>query len=212
MDCPCPAPAAFTQMPNPTCKERFGQVNKILFQRSGYLFDSVGGTPNPITALASWTPLFAAADDTRVTITPEFEAFTIPEATPNTRGGGDNETVRGVQIVTGSGPIIATGRFANQESAVLAALRELECELNLVVYFVDEFGRIACTTHSTSANPGEIVTGFPIQALFVPDNSVGGHNTDDNSTFRFALNVGWRDNVHFATPTDFNALTGLLNP
>ena len=59
--CKCPAAAALPNIPNFTCAESFGQIQKVAFQR---LYKSAGGKNSFTTAagigkLASWSPLLA---------------------------------------------------------------------------------------------------------------------------------------------------------
>ena len=66
--CKCPAAASLPDIPAVKCAESFGQIQKVAFQR----LTKDDGSKNSftsekaITLLASWTPLLAAANSTRL--------------------------------------------------------------------------------------------------------------------------------------------------
>ena len=70
--CQCPGLAALKSIPNATCSEGFGQIQKVIFQR----LRQDNGKPNafttekPITKLANLTPLLAANDSTKIVVSP----------------------------------------------------------------------------------------------------------------------------------------------
>ena len=92
--CKCPAAAALPNIPNFTCAESFGQIQKVAFQR---LYKSTGEINSftkaaEIELKASWTPLLSADDDTKVVVSPYIQAPTAEAGAPRTFGGG-NETL-----------------------------------------------------------------------------------------------------------------------
>ena len=97
MICKCPAATSIATVPNMTCPETFGQIQKVAFQR---LYTDAGarncfeGTPDgkDIKKLAAWTPLLAAVDSTKVAMSPYIQAPTAEGGAPRTFGGG-NETL-----------------------------------------------------------------------------------------------------------------------
>lgn len=212
MDCLCPRPAALKTVERVTCKENIGQVVRFEFQRAGHKFDANAGTPNPIGLLASWTPLFVAVGNTKVVASPLVENVVIPQPEAITEGGGDNSTIDGVEIVNGAGAITVTATLAEVPGRILAQLKDLQCEPDLVVYMVNGAGNIIANELDFAANPGDVYGGFPIQSLFVSDAGNEGLNTRDKATLRFALAYGWRDNIAIIKPTDFNARTQLIAP
>jgi hypothetical protein len=199
MDCTCPKPAALTTVAKVTCKENLGQIQRWIFQRAGFTFDADA----LITALASWTPLFAAVGDTKIVSTPLIENFVIPRAEAITEGGGDNTTIDGKEIVLGAGAITATGVIAEAPESVIEALKELMCETDLVAYGINQYGRIIAKEVAEDE-----YTGIPISSLFVSDSDSKGLNTRDQADIRFALDYGWRAGVKIITP-NFNAKTAL---
>ena len=103
--CKCPAAAALPNIPNFTCAESFGQIQKVAFQR---LYKSTGEknsftTTAGIGKKASWTPLLSADDDTKVVVSPYIQAPTAEAGAPRTFGGG-NETLGGIEEIIGREP------------------------------------------------------------------------------------------------------------
>jgi hypothetical protein len=208
--CACPAPAALTTILRALCKENLGQLQRFIFQRAGYVFDAGGGVPNPITALASWTPLFAAVANTKVVSTPYVENFVIPRTEAATEGGGDNTTIDGIEIIVGANAVRGIGQIAETPSAIIMQIRKLMCEPDLVWYAVNNFGAII----AKDLNPAEVdpdakqYGGLSLRSAFVSDADNNGLNTRDKADFSFGLEYGWRDNIAIVTPA-FNAKTSL---
>ena len=62
--CDCPLPTAIGDITPNTCPDNFGQIQKVIFQRRGFVFDGTVG--KDITLLADWQALQVAADDTKI--------------------------------------------------------------------------------------------------------------------------------------------------
>ena len=66
--CQCPAAAAIATIPNVTCPENFGQIQKVAFQR----LRKADGSANSFTSQASillkasWTALLASVDGSKI--------------------------------------------------------------------------------------------------------------------------------------------------
>ncbi len=201
--CVCPAPAALTTVLKVTCKENLGQIQRFIFQRiaDGNIF--APGALGLATALASWDPLWAAIDDTKIVSSPYFENFVIPRTEAVTEGGGDNTTLDGIEMVIGANAATALGQIAETPSKILAQLRKLMCEPNLMVYMINQWGQII-GRDTAPETPGTSVTGIPVRSVFLSDADNNGLNTRDKADFRFGLEYGWRDNLAIVTPA-FNA-------
>jgi hypothetical protein len=210
--CVCPAPAALTAILRLLCKENFLQLQRFIIQRAGYIFDGDTETsPNPITALSSWTPLFAASADTKVVSTPYVENVVIPRTEAATEGGGDNTTIDGIEIIVGANAVRMTGQIAETPSSILKAVRKLMCEPNLVWYGINSAGQIIAKDLDTTivaAQSAKIYGGLPLQSPFVSDADSNGLNTRDKADFSFGLPYGWRDDVAIITPA-FDAKVSL---
>lgn len=191
----CPPPAALTTIPNQTCPENIGQIQKFIFQRAGWTFDSEADPTTDFKLLASWTPLLTAVADTKVVVTPYLENVVIPPPEAITEGGGDNSTLNGREIVVGSTNPVVTGNYRMIQNAVIQAMKALGCE-DLVFYAINEFDQLI----GRSSDDGETVTGIPIHALFISDLGNEGKNTQDKGNFRFGVDYGWRDDLYIVKP------------
>ena len=210
--CKCPAAAALPNIPNFTCAESFGQIQKVAFQR---LYKSAGGKNSFTTAagigkLASWSPLLAAEDDTKIVISPYIQAPTAEAGAPRTFGGG-NETLGGIEEIIGREPTPFTGVIRKMPQSLIKALKELQCESdsqNLGVYLFDENGSIGALQDPTTATT---YYPIPIRSLFVGDKTLGGLEAPDSNTVQWSFLPNWSDDLVILTPEDFNPLTDLKN-
>lgn len=203
----CPRGASIENVPISDCPENFGQVQKLVLQR---VFESAG-VKNSIadpTLLASWTPLLAAVDSTKVVQTP-FIAAPVSEAGAEKTYGGGNETPNGIPIVIGSEPSTFTANILRAKQTTIKALKTYMGDY-VGVYLVNEFGQIGCL-----ADDPETPTAYlpiPIDSLFVGDKKLGGFDELDMNMIKFMLRPNITDNFVVVTPTDFNALTDLITP
>ena len=210
--CKCPAAAALPNIPNFTCAESFGQIQKVAFQR---LYKSAGGKNSFTTAagigkLASWSPLLAAEDDTKIVISPYIQAPTAEAGAPRTFGGG-NETLGGIEEIIGREPTPFTGVIRKMPQSLIKALKELQCESdsqNLGVYLFDENGSIGALQDPTTATT---YYPIPIRSLFVGDKTLGGLEAPDSNAVQWSFLPNWSDDLAILTPEDFNPLTDLEN-
>lgn len=210
-NCACPAAASLPTIPGYVCAEGFGQIQKAAFQR----IRKADGTRNsfataaPITTLASWTPKLAAADDTKIVITPYIQAPTNEPGAARTFGGG-NETLGGVEQIIGREPSAFNGVFRRVPQSIIKLLKQLQCESwadNLGVYLFDEFGAIEAEQDVTT-----LTTYYPIpvRSLFVSDKGHGGLEAPDSNTIQWMFLPNYSDNIKIIAPTDFNPLTDLV--
>lgn len=210
--CKCPAAAALPNIPNFTCAESFGQIQKVAFQR---LYKSAGGKNSFTTAagigkLASWSPLLAADDDTKIVISPYIQAPTAEAGAPRTFGGG-NETLGGIEEIIGREPTPFTGVIRKMPQSLIKALKELQCESdsqNLGVYLFDENGSIGALQDPTTATT---YYPIPIRSLFIGDKTLGGLEAPDSNAVQWSFLPNWSDDLAILTPEDFNPLTDLKN-
>lgn len=210
--CKCPAAAALPNIPNFTCAESFGQIQKVAFQR---LYKSTGGKNSftkdaGIGKLASWPPLLAAEDDTKIVISPYIQAPTAEAGAPRTFGGG-NETLGGIEEIIGREPTPFTGVIRKMPQSLIKALKELQCESdsqNLGVYLFDENGSIGALQDPTTATT---YYPIPIRSLFIGDKTLGGLEAPDSNAVQWSFLPNWSDDLAILTPEDFNPLTDLKN-
>lgn len=201
-NCSCPLPAAIPAITAPDCAENLGQIQKIAFQRRQATapFPTQDNALNGAAALASWTTLLAAVDDTKIVVTPFFENFVIPGSTEILEGGDDNTTLDGKPVVVGGTTSRATGMFRQMPADTIKSLKALMCEIDLTFFMINEFGKIIGQT-----NDGTDFEGIPLSSLFIGDAGNEGKNTNDKANFGLSLAYGWRDDLAIVEPDDFDA-------
>lgn len=209
--CGCPAGAEIPDIVIETCFEDIGQVQKLVFQR----IYSTGSTKNSFTIasanpnlLASWTPLLAASDGTKVVQTPFLSQ---PETEPGAarKYGGGNATIGGIEIIVGREPTTFTGMYLRTSQKSIKDMKAMMCE-TVGVYLIDEFGRIIGI--SDDIDSPTIFYPIPIQGLFIGDKKLGGLEEPDSNVIEFGFYPNWSDNLHVVTPSNFDALTALVTP
>ena len=204
--CSCPAGAALPAVPNASCPQDFGQVQKIIFQR---IFKTAG-TKNSFTQtasikqLSSWTTLFSASDGTKCVITPYVEAPTSDGGDAITFGGG-NDTVGGTTKVIGRNPVNMSFVMRQMTQDVIKSLKGLQCEDELGVYLVNGDGQILALSSAENT-----YTPIPIRSLFISDLKLMGLDNPDENALSFSFLPNWSDDAKVVTP-DFNPLTDLSN-
>lgn len=197
-------------IPVSNCPESFGQIQKVAFQR---LYKSTGEknsfkTDAGIEKKASWTPLLAADDDTKIVISPYIQAPTAEAGAARTFGGG-NETLGGVEEIVGREPTPFTGVMRKLSQKIIKALKELQCESwgdNLGVYLFDENGAIGAIKDAKTATTHYPI---PIRSLFIGDKTLGGYEAPDSNNIQWAFLPNWSDDLAIIAPEDFNPLTDL---
>lgn len=197
-------------IPVSNCPESFGQIQKVAFQR---LYKSTGEknsfkTDVGIKKKASWTPLLAADDDTKIVISPYIQAPTAEAGAARTFGGG-NETLGGVEEIVGREPTPFTGVMRKLPQKIIKALKELQCESwgdNLGVYLFDENGAIGAIQDAKTATTHYPI---PIRSLFIGDKTLGGYEAPDSNNIQWAFLPNWSDDLVIIVPEDFNPLTDL---
>lgn len=209
--CQCPAAAAITDVPNVTCPENFGQIQKVALQR----LTKADGTKNSFTTQssillkASWTALLSANDGSKVVITPYINAPADSGGDARMSSGG-NDDLGGIAEVLGGEPVQFTGQLRSIPQAVAKALKSLSCESNvgnLGVYLFDENGRIEAIKGETTGTYYPI----PVRSFFVGSKIHGNYDAKDSNIIQWAYPDNYSDDLVILTPTDFNPLTDLQN-
>lgn len=209
MICTCPAATALTDITAVTCPENFGQIQKIAFQRlvaSGV--KNKFTTTNPIDTLASWTTFKAAADSTKIVVSPYINAPTVEAGEARTFGGG-NDTLGGIEEILGANPTSFSAVLRKMPAATIRDLKKLMCEAdagNLGVYLFDENGMIGALQDATTPTT---YYPIPVRSLFVGDKSLGGFEAPDANTISWSFLPDWSDYLAKVAPSDFNPLTDL---
>lgn len=208
LTCQCPAAAALTTIPNVTCPENFGQIQKIAFQR----LRKADGTKNQftpdndITSFADWTPLLAAADGSKIVVSPYVNAPADSGGDARRTSGG-NDDLGGMSEVLGGNPVQFDGQFRSIPQSVIKALKELQCEANagnLGVFLFDENGKIEAIKGGEN-----IYSPIPIRSLFIGSKIHGNFDAKDSNAISWMYPDNYSDNLAIVTP-GFNPLTDLV--
>lgn len=209
----CPPGAEVNDIPVVNCYEQIGQVQKLIFQRmhngtTRNEFTIASANPN---VLASWTPLLAANDSTKVQITPYIESPSLPPPEPITRGGG-NDSLDGVEQVVAFNAAAFSAVLNNIPQSVILALKPYMSE-QLQVYFVTQNNQIIgeVDDHATPTK----FRGFEIlpKTFYVGPKGLGGHQEVDSNPLGFSMKYEWSDYLHVVTPVaPFKPLVDIVNP
>lgn len=209
--CQCPAAAAIATIPNVTCPENFGQIQKVAFQR----LVKADGTKNSFTATASillkasWTALLAAADGSKIVVSPYINAPADSGGDARMTSGG-NDDLGGIPEVMGGEPVQFAGSLRSVPQSVIKAMKPLMCEANagnLGVYLFDENGKIEALQDATTATT---YYPIPIRALFIGSKIHGNYDAKDSNAISWYYPDNYSDQLAIVTPTDFNPLTDLV--
>jgi hypothetical protein len=158
--------------------------------------------------LASWTTLKAAADSTKVVISPYINAPTVEAGEARTFGGG-NDTLGGIEEILGANPTSFSAVLRKMPAATIRDLKKLMCEAdagNLGVYLFDENGMIGAIQDATTPTT---YYPIPVRSLFVGDKSLGGFEAPDTNVISWSFLPDWSDYLAKVAPSDFNPLTDL---
>lgn len=215
--CQCPASTAITTIPNVQCPENFGQIQKVAFQRlrqaDGTVnsFAAAAGTPTTptITAKANWTSKMAAANGSKIVISPYINAPADSGGDARMSSGG-NDDLGGIPVVLGGNPVQFTGSLRAIPQDVVRVMKELQCEAaagNLGVYLFDENGNIEAIQDATEPNT---YYPIPIRALFVGSKIHGNFDAKDSNVISWQYPDNYSDRLEIVKPTDFNPLTDLI--
>ncbi|MDB0602157.1 hypothetical protein PL373_13565 [Tenacibaculum maritimum] len=205
--CNCPNTGPLSEIPDNDCPFDIKQIQKIGFQKPGFVWDTAGTPATDPTLKADWDVLLAATDDTKIVVTPFITGDPkINRGDAITTGGGDNTTLNGIEEVEGVNPSKFEAFFKSLSPEQEAALDKLSCNQFLVVYFINQDGNIFCTKIDATKTKGQ-----DVQSLFVSDRDNQGFGTKDTVFMSFSLPAKWSKSLIRITPSDFNALTDLTN-
>ena len=217
MICQCPAATAISTIPAVTCPENFGQIQKVAFQRlrkADGTRNAMVGTGTPLAATiplkATWTALLAAADGSKVVVSPYINAPADSGGDARMTSGG-NDDLGGIPQVLGGNPVQFEGQLRGVPQSVIKTMKELMCEAaagNLGVFLFDENGKIEAI--QDAATPTTYYP-IPIRALFIGSKIHGNFDAKDSNVIQWQYPDNYSDNLAIVTPTDFNPLTD-LNP
>ena len=209
LNCGCPAGKHLSDLNIAECKESFGQIQKVLIMR----LYSAAGTKNSITAenlkaKVKMTPLFTAADGTKLVISPYIQNPTTEPGEARTFGGG-NQTLGGVEIVIGREPTTFTGVIYQEAQSTIKTLKSYSCE-KIGVMLIDENGNIGAVDPDGTGAKYEPI---PVDKFFVGDKNLGGYEEPDSNTISWSFYPNRSDDLVLikADGFDYNPLTDLVN-
>lgn len=116
------------QLPNQidvTCAEDMDQIVRIAFQKPQADFPFA--TANTIDLANSWTTLLAAADDTKIVLSPAVANLVIPASEGVFQGENSNESVNGLGYYLGEQNVRITAEVHSAPQLVMDALADLSC-------------------------------------------------------------------------------------
>ncbi len=213
--CQCPAAAAISTIPVVNCPENFGQIQKVAFQR----LRQADGTVNKFTTAASillkasWTALLAAANGTKIVVSPYINAPADSGGDARMTSGG-NDDLGGIPNVLGGNPVQFDGSMRSVPQSVIKTMKELQCEANagnLGVFLFDENGKIECLQETIpGTTPTVNYLPIPIRALFIGSKIHGNFDAKDSNAISWQYPDNYSDDLVIVAPTDFNPLTDLV--
>lgn len=199
--CACPPSAAPATIPVVDCIERFGEVQKIIVQRTknGAVLNEITiGTTDP-ALLATWNTLKAATDSTKVQVTPYIAEFTNEETDPRE---ASSTGVGGIAAVLGSDFSNVQGYFHDVPQKVIKEIKKYNCEVGVSVFLINEHGQIGCIADD-NGTPTK-VRGIPTRSFFVGDKLMGGRDDVDKNRIMWKYLPSWSDEFYIINPTDFD--------
>jgi hypothetical protein len=201
----CPRPASLAAMPTQACPEKWDQIQRMYIQR---IQATPSFTTTTVLSQATWTPLLAASDNTKIIGTPRFSNLTLPVAEPIFEGGDDNSTINGMPSLSGLPHVRVPLQLRNVSAAIRKALRSYTSEsalqpgeTGLWAYFVTRYGKLIYRKSGTN------VLGIPLYNFVFGDVSSEGFNRDNILPGSFALEPGWSDDVEQIDVPAFSLLT-----
>ena len=191
----CPAPEVLETIPEQECAEIIDQIDMMLLQ---IIQDAPSFTAATILLQATWSPLMAANDATKVVKSPYLPNVVIPRGEILKEGGNDNSTINGIPKLNGRSFVGVTMELHNANRTIRAAFRKMASQSALQpgvtriwAYFVNRFGQIIANADGS---------GFPVYNVMVGDPGTDGFNKDTIANLSFDLAPGWADNMQVFTP------------
>ena len=209
--CNCPPPASLPDLECVRCSERFGQIQKVAFQR----IMNDDGTKNKffatsgfseINSLANWQARMTANDSTKIVISPYIYSPTQESGAPRTFGGG-NDSLGGIEEIIGREPSTFSASLRNVPQSVAKTLKSLQCE-NIGVYLIDGNGNVEALG-IVGENNDEWIMPIPIKAFFVGDKTHGGIDAPDANVIQWSFVPNYSDTLKIFKIDTFNVLSDL---
>ena len=209
LNCGCPIGAHIADLTIKECKESMGQIQKVAFQRVYKAPGTLNAVEDP-TNKASFSALFAAADGSKMTVSPYIQGPTTEAGAARTFGSG-NQVLGGIPITIGREATSFTGTIYQENQKVIAQMKQYQCE-TIGVWLIDENGNLGCLVNDMD-NPTQFMP-IPIYSFFVGDKSLGGYEEPDSNAISWSFVPNWSDKFYIIkheTMVGFNPLTDWIN-
>lgn len=191
-------PSILPNVPNMGCAVKYGQIQKIAFQRVGHPFNE-----NDILTKAAWMAYLAAIDETKLVITPFVESPDSDGGDERAFGSG-NEVRDGIETIMGINPVKMTFALRRYPQRIIKALKILCRVQDLGVYFLTGGNGVI------GLQDGSDICAIPIRALFVGDLLLHGLAQPDRNTLSFRFKQNYSDDLVVVHPT-FDIMSELYN-
>lgn len=208
LNCGCPGSAHIAELEIDECKESFGQIQKVAFQRIYKTAGELNSVAEPLKK-ASFSTLFSASDGTKMVVSPYIQSPETEPGAARTFGGG-NQTLGGIEIIIGREPTSFAGVIYQESQKLIAQMKQLMCE-NIGVWLIDENGNLGCLVDKHDS-PTKYMP-IPIQGLFIGDKKLGGFENPDSNSIEWKFLPNWSDSLYLIKrdKLDFNPLTDWVN-
>ena len=209
----CPPATEIEDLAALTCYEDFGQIQKMAFQRqyaSAGVKNSFIEATNSILVKASWDAFIAAADSTKLQMTPYVENPTTTPGTARTTGGG-NATIGGTNKVIGTESTTNEYYLNAYNQGIVKSLKTYMSEPSLGVFLFNEHGQIGAIADDRDTPTAYYPVPIAPRTMFVGDKLFAGLEEEDRNMLSFEYLANWSDNFVILNPTDFNPITDLAN-
>lgn len=196
----CKRPDALTAISKFDCAVHFGQLVALLIQRGQ-------DTPSfaneaALKLLATWTPLLAAPDETKIIKTPEFAGFVFPGSEPQYTDENSNNSIDGNGYFTGFNSVKPTGKFVGIPSALKAQLSLISDESRpgldpgTTFFGITGDGRLIYDLDENGA-----IRGIPFVNFYVGSLASQGLKANNENAFGLTLPGEWDKNVQIVKPS-----------
>lgn len=208
LNCGCPIGTHIADLTIEKCKESMGQIQKVAFQRVYKTAETLNSVNSPISK-ASFSTLFAAADSSKMTVSPYIQGPTSEPGAARTFGGG-NQTLGGIEITIGREPTTFSAMIYQESQKTIAQMKQYMCE-NVGVWLIDENGNLGCLVDDID-KPNKYMP-IPIGKLFISDKKLGGFEEPDSNSIEWSFFPNWSDKFYIVKceSMGFNPLTDWVN-
>lgn len=194
----CPTTSGtLATVPAGSCINTLDQTQRIAFQvqQSTPSFISANTGTGSYALQATWTPLLAATNATKIILTPIITGLTIP---PNEVLEDTNENfINGLPQHLGFGNVTITGQFLNADPAVIEALRgNLTSQsgqnagiTSIWAYLLGKNKRV------TGVTSGSNLAGIPMYNITISDVGSEGLRKQNIHNFRAVVPAEWSANL-----------------